>query len=471
MKLPNDFVVKMRELLQEEAEPFLRSYEQDKAQGLRINRLKLTRDEFIQTQPFTIHPIPWVQDGFYYSHEDRPGKHPYHDAGLYYIQEPSAMGVGELVDPKPGEKVLDLCAAPGGKTTHLAQKMNQAGLLVANEIHPARAKILSQNLERMGVRNAVVTNETPDRLAKKFPSFFDVILVDAPCSGEGMFRKDVDARSEWSLEHVAFCAARQMDIIEEAAKMLKPGGRIVYSTCTFSPEENEGVIDAFVKQHANFDIEHVAAYEGFSRGREDWVKDASPSIEATYRLWPHRLQGEGHYIAVLRKVDGSEQGKLDASRDHVDKKLLQDYMSFAKASLTDTPMGDFTLFGDQLYLLPSDMLSLRQLKVVRPGWHLGTLKKNRFEPSHALALTLTNDQARQQWNLDVESPEVLAYLKGETLHVDGPKGWTLVTVNGFSLGWGKATQNQLKNHYPKGLRWTGIYSNFVQTPIGEYKHE
>lgn len=456
MNLPNDFVVKVKALLKEEADDFLRSYDEDKSQGLRVNRLKMTRNAFLGINPFELSPIPWVEDGFYYASKDRPGKHPYHEAGLYYIQEPSAMGVGELVDPKPGEKVLDLCAAPGGKTTHLAQKMNQEGLLVANEIHPARAKILSQNLERMGVTNAVVTNETPDRLAKKFPSFFDAILVDAPCSGEGMFRKDPDARSEWSLDHVAFCAARQMDIIQEAGKMLKAGGRLVYSTCTFSPEENEGVISRFILEHPEFQVEQVAAYEGFSRGRGDWVDEACANLEETYRLWPHRLQGEGHYIAVLRKVDGSDHGKHDMDKDRLDKKLLKDYLSFANDSLNVVPEGRYTLFGDQLYVLPSEMLSLKQLKVVRPGWHLGTLKKNRFEPSHALALSLTKEDVQFHWNIDSSSADIQSYLKGETLHVDGPKGWTLVTVDGYSLGWGKATNQQLKNHYPKGLRWMGV---------------
>ncbi|CAM5193217.1 NOL1/NOP2/sun family putative RNA methylase OS=Ureibacillus acetophenoni OX=614649 GN=SAMN05877842_10619 PE=3 SV=1 [Ureibacillus acetophenoni] len=236
MNLPEPFLLKMKNLLQDEFEAIIQSYDDEKSHALRVNTLKIDIDEFLHKNPFTLERIPWVETGFFYTHNDRPGKHPYHESGLYYIQEPSAMAVGEFVDPKPGERVLDLCAAPGGKTTHLASKMKGEGFLLSNEIHPARAKILSQNVERMGIKNTVVTNETPERLAERFPSFFDRILVDAPCSGEGMFRKDEEAREHWSLENVEICASRQIDILKSAATMLKPGGRLVYSTCTFSPE-------------------------------------------------------------------------------------------------------------------------------------------------------------------------------------------------------------------------------------------
>ncbi|MFC4598688.1 RsmF rRNA methyltransferase first C-terminal domain-containing protein [Cohnella hongkongensis] len=456
MQLPQLFLDKMKDLLREQYAAFVASYEEEKARGLRVNPLKAPVRDFLRIAPFELTEVPWVSEGFYYGKEDRPGKHPYHEAGLIYIQEPSAMAVGALVDPRPGETVLDLCAAPGGKTTHLAGRMNGEGLLVANEPHPARAKILSQNVERLGVRNAVVTNEMPDKLAARFPAFFDRILVDAPCSGEGMFRKDPDACAEWSPEHVTMCADRQLDILESAAKMLKPGGRLVYSTCTFSPEENEGTISRFAERHPEFAIEDAQAYEGFDRGRADWTADAAPGIGETLRLWPHRIRGEGHYAAVLRKADGEE---LPVRRKHAkgfnDLKALKDYFSFADEALTVTPAGEFTLFGDQLYLLPSGMLSLDQLKVVRPGWHLGTLKKNRFEPSHALALSLKGDEVRNRLSLPAESPQMLAYLKGEALEAEGPKGWRLVEVDGYSIGWGKVADGTLKNHFPKGLRWTG----------------
>lgn len=453
INLPQDFLNKMKELLQDEYEDFLKSYEADRKQGLRVNTLKITVEEFLTLSPFTLERIPWVPEGFFYQHEERPGKHPYHEAGLYYIQEPSAMAVGEIVEPEPGEKVLDLCAAPGGKSTHLASKMKQAGLLVTNEIHPARAKILSQNIERMGIKNAVVTNESPDRLAKRFPSFFDRIMVDAPCSGEGMFRKDPDACSEWSMENVAACSIRQLDILLCAASMLKYGGRLVYSTCTFAPEENEAVISQFIKEVPSFEIEEIKVYEGFSRGRKDWAKDGGSDIDKTVRLWPHKIQGEGHYIAVLRKKAGENPPKLKLAETLKDERSLKEYNQFVKDTLQIKPRGQYLLFGDQLYIVPDEMISLQNLKVLRPGWHLGTIKKNRFEPSHALALSLKGEEVQHTWNLTADSPDLAAYLRGESIPAKGSKGWYLVQVDGYSIGWGKLSNGILKNHYPKGLRW------------------
>ncbi|WP_153126391.1 RsmF rRNA methyltransferase first C-terminal domain-containing protein [Peribacillus tepidiphilus] len=455
MDLPKDFIVKMKGLLKDEYEAFIKSYGENKSQGLRVNTLKVSIDEFLEISPFTLEKIPWVKEGFFYKDEERPGKHPYHEAGLYYIQEPSAMAVGEMMDPQPGEKVLDLCAAPGGKTTHIAARMKQQGFLLTNEIHPARAKILSQNVERMGIKNAVVTNETPDRLAQRFPSYFDRILVDAPCSGEGMFRKDPQACAEWSLENVEMCAIRQIDILKHAANMLRPGGRLVYSTCTFSPEENEGVISQFLMLDSRFEIEEVQVYEGFGKGRADWISDGAANIDRTIRIWPHQVKGEGHYIAVLRKTEGEETTKRKYAETVKDQKLLKDYLQFAKETLQEIPKGEYVLFGDQLYMIPKEMLSLNNLKVLRAGWHLGTIKKNRFEPSHALALSLKGAEVKNKWNLEKDSPELMAYLRGESLTAEGPKGWYLVEVDGYSIGWGKLVNGVLKNHYPKGLRWTG----------------
>ncbi|MEJ9280167.1 RsmB/NOP family class I SAM-dependent RNA methyltransferase [Ureibacillus thermosphaericus] len=455
MNLPQTFKDKMQTLLQDEYDAFIRSYEEEKNQGLRINTLKISIDEFLQINPFTTEKIPWVKEGYFYPNNERPGKHPYHEAGLYYIQEPSAMAVGELVDPKPGEYILDLCAAPGGKTTHLASKMNGEGLLVSNEIHPQRAKILSQNVERMGIKNAIVTNETPERLAARFPSFFDRILVDAPCSGEGMFRKDEEARLHWSPDNVTLCANRQDDILEYAQSMLKPGGRLVYSTCTFSPEENEGTINRFLEKYPHFEIEQVEVYEGFSQGRADWVENAASNIEQTIRIWPHLVKGEGHYIAVLKKKDGDEAPRMKYPKQKLDPKMMKAYQDFAGETLNIMPFGYFLAFNDQLYGLPEEVPTLEKLKVLRPGLHLGTFKKNRFEPSHALALALRKDEAKSVSNLSADSDEIISYLKGEVLQASGPKGWHLITVDGYSIGWGKLAGNMMKNHYPKGLRWMG----------------
>lgn len=455
MNLPESFQEKMKNLLKDEYDAFIHSYEEEKNQGLRINTLKISIEEFLKMNPFTIENIPWVEEGFFYPSDERPGKHPYHEAGLYYIQEPSAMAVGEFVDPQPGEYILDLCAAPGGKTTHLASKMKGGGLLVSNEIHPQRAKILSQNVERMGIKNAIVTNETPERLAARFPGFFDRVLVDAPCSGEGMFRKDEEARLHWSPENVALCAKRQDEILDAAQSMVKPGGRLVYSTCTFSPEENEGTISRFLEKYPNFEIEQVEKYEGFSHGRADWVEKAAPHMEQTIRIWPHLVKGEGHYIAVMKKKDGEEPPRIKYAKQKVDPKMLKAYEQFAKETLDRMPSGFFIAFNDQLYVLPEEAPALDKLKVIRPGLHLGVFKKNRFEPSHALALALHKDDAKNILNLSADSDEILSYLKGEVLQVKGSKGWHLITVDGYSIGWGKLAGNMMKNHYPKGLRWMG----------------
>jgi NOL1/NOP2/sun family putative RNA methylase len=443
----------MKKLMQEEYEAFIRSYDEPHVQGLRVNTLKIKIEDFLSINPFHLHHIPWVNEGFYYDMEDRPGKHPFHEAGLYYIQEPSAMAVGALADVKPGERILDLAAAPGGKSTHIAAKLQGKGLLVSNEIHPSRAKILSQNVERMGIKNCVVTNEHPERLAKKFKNYFHKILVDAPCSGEGMFRKDIEACNQWSLDNVSFCSDRQLDILENASEMLMPEGILIYSTCTFSPEENEGVIEQFLKIHKEFIIEKSKSFEGFDHGRAAWINSKNTDLNKTIRLWPHKLRGEGHFIAVLRKIDGEEQTKVKRDKKSMNKQHIKDYMDFTKSYLQYTPEGEFLLFGDHLYIVPDEMISLENLKVLRPGWHLGMFKKNRFEPSHALALSLKSTEVKNSIFLDSSSSKILSYLKGESLETAGNKGWNLVLVNGYSLGWGKLSNHVLKNHYPKGLRW------------------
>jgi NOL1/NOP2/sun family putative RNA methylase len=450
MQLPEDFTKRMKVLLGEEFEEFLQSYEKERTQAFRINTQKISIESFMKINPFSLRLVPWTEEGFFYDKENRPGKHPYHEAGLYYIQEPSAMGVGMLAAPKPGERVLDLCAAPGGKTTHLAAQMKGEGLLISNEIHPARAKILAQNVERMGITNGIVTNETPKALAERFPEFFDRIVVDAPCSGEGMFRKEEQAFEQWSLDNVAMCASRQQEILELAVSMLRPGGTIVYSTCTFAPEENEGNIERLLREHPEMEIINPKEVPQFSKGRPVWGKDL-PELEKTYRLWPHLLEGEGHYIAVLHKEGQTVPAPIRDNVPAIDKKAWESFEEFAKENLRFMPKGTPIMFSDQLYLLPCD-LSLKGLKVLRPGLHLGTCKKNRFEPSHALALALTSEQVVRSCSFGSESYEIKGYLKGDTIAYDGDKGWNLVLVDGYSLGWGKGSNGVLKNHYPKGLR-------------------
>jgi len=454
--LPSDFIRKIERLLGPSTAEFLASYEQRRTYGLRLNPLKvqdISRTDFMPRSLQPLNPVPWCRGGYYYEESARPGKHPYHAAGVYYIQEPSAMSAAELLSPEPGDIVLDLAAAPGGKATQIAGLLQGSGLLIANEVHPARAKVLAGNIERMGVRNAVVTNEDPKRLAERFPAFFDRILLDAPCSGEGMFRKDPDTIREWSPEIVAMCANRQREILAQAVLMLKPGGILAYSTCTFSPEENEENVDWVMRRYPEFQLLRCE------------------------RFWPHTHQGEGHFVAILQKRDSASSGKPDGARapfrpnaknkSSAAPKALAEAMRHFREFIPDglpgfqPGPGEPVLFGEQLYWLPRaegcpfSAEYLRGLKVIRPGLHLGTLRKNRLEPAHALALAAHPSEARNLLRFHAGDGLVFAYLRGETLPA-APRlaGWTLVTVDDFPLGWGKAGGGQLKNHYPKGIRWT-----------------
>ncbi|MNM04207.1 Ribosomal RNA small subunit methyltransferase F [compost metagenome] len=457
--LPGAYTEMIETQLGSETGAFLATYKEPRTQGLRINGLKTRTEQGISaayraSKLFSLSPVPWCPGGYYYEEPARPGRHPYHAAGLYYIQEPSAMSAAVMLNPQPGETVLDLAAAPGGKTTHIASLMQGQGLLVSNEIHPERARILSENAERLGVPNVLVTSAAPDELAARFPEAFDRIMLDAPCSGEGMFRKDPDAISEWSPEHVEMCAARQWDIIQDAYAMLKPGGVMAYSTCTFNRQENEELI-----------AKVTARYPGMQ-------------LLETKRLWPHHEKGEGHFVALLRKeAAGSEEAEPSAARKRSGRRenrpgrgsatgaaaaqsALRQFREWAEAELPGFPVqGQPVLFGDSLYLLPPEFGTsfspdvLNGLRVPRAGLHLAHLKKNRIEPAHALAMALQPDQAERALNLASDGPEAAAWLRGESLNVPPDlQGWTLVTVDGLPLGWGKASGGQLKNHYPKGLR-------------------
>lgn len=470
VKLPEKFLERMEMLLGEEFSDFIKSYETDRVQGLRFNPLKGdTKELFAQYQErFGLTPVSWCQEGYYYDNEKRPGKHGLHEAGLYYIQEPSAMAVTELLDPKPGERILDLCAAPGGKTTHIGGRMDNQGILVSNEIHPARAKILSRNVERMGLGNCVVTNEDSGRLKTFFPEFFDKMVVDAPCSGEGMFRKDELAREQWSPENVIHCAKRQQEILDNAASMLKPGGRLVYSTCTFAPEEDEQAVELFLKNHPEFSVEKAAEGSSvytLSQGRPEWTKENTEAVKDTFRIWPHKSEGEGHYLACLKKQGGfsekigkdkkESRGKKACAELSLLKKMWKDLLTeegrehWEKLCTQDR----IALYGEQLYLLPEGMPELSGIRVLRPGLHLATVKKNRLEPAHGLALVLKPEELCRKLSFDGESVEIQAYLAGNTLQAEGAEnGWTLICADGFPLGWAKAASGVMKNHYPKGLR-------------------
>ena len=429
MHLPEAFMRQMEGELGAQAPAFFSTYEEEAAVGLRVS----LRRGWAPPEDFA--PVPWCAAGYYVPAGRRMGREPLHAAGAYYLQEPSAMAPAEALGVRPGMRVLDLCAAPGGKSTQIADKLGGEGLLVANEIHPARARILLENIERMGVPNALVCNEEPARLAARFGPWFDAVLVDAPCSGEGMFRRDPEAAAQWSAEAPARCHARQMEILESAARCLRGGGALVYSTCTFNRLENEETIAAFLAAHAEFFLEEDLALPGI------------PARGGQMHLYPHELRGEGHFLARLRKrgEERSEHAQLPGGA--ADAR----WEAFAAEALRDLPPLRPRAQGEWLYALPEGLPEVRGLRVLRTGVQLGRLAKGRLEPAHALALALPPECARLRRETTRE--EALAYLRGEVLEGEG-KGWTLVTHAGLALGWGKASGGQVKNHYPKGLRWT-----------------
>lgn len=424
MNLPEKFCERMKNELGSEYESFIKSYDETPYIALRVNTLKISVDEFKSIVNFCGENVPWCPTGFYY--DGKKGNHHASITGLFYSQEPSAMIAAELADIKEGDKVLDLCAAPGGKSTQLAAKLNGSGLLVSNEVNGGRAKILCENIERMGIRNAVVTNMYPEKMEKLFSEFFDKIVVDAPCSGEGMFRKDDTAIYEWSIEHTKSCALRQMSILDSAYKMLSPGGRLVYSTCTFSKEENEETAKKFAEKYSDI------------------------SLLAMHRLMPHEIKGEGHFSAVFDK-NGAVQTKKHTPPISAKKEMIEAYHSFEKENLNTVLKGNFVSFGEYLYLLPEEMISLDKIKCVRPGLMLGEVRKGRFIPAHHLAVALKKEDFIR--SIALAEDALQAYLKGETIISDGEKGYgVMLYKEKFPVGWYKLSDTQAKNHYPKYLR-------------------
>lgn len=459
MNLPIEFEKKMKAFLGDEWDDFLYSYDNNRFQALRFNTLKVQSPEermrILKTLKISSDKkVSWANEAYYFDENVRPGKHPYHEMGLYYIQEPSAMSAAALLAPKPGMRVLDLCAAPGGKSTQLATYLGDSGLLVSNEINTQRSRILSQNIERMGIKNAIVTNEDSFVLASHFPGFFNAIQVDAPCSGEGMFRKLPEAIEQWSMENVAICAERQKEILDNAAVMLKPGGTIVYSTCTFSKEENEDVIEYFLERHLDFTLEEME------------------------RFWPHKVDGEGHFVAKLVRrgcvdTDLKADRKTKKNKNSKNRKnetkpaLTKENMKLLSEFLDETISEDvaawiknsrLVMFGEQLYRLPDMEVDIKGLKVQRAGLHIGEFKKQRFEPSHSLALALKLNDAKNLVKLTCDNPQTIGFFNGQSVMLSDEqaaeckKGWALVCVDGYPAGWGKVNGAQVKNHYPKGLR-------------------
>ncbi len=455
MKLPQKFIDKMEALLGEEYEDFIGSYDTNPYHGLRVNRLKLDVEEFKRISPFKLQSIPWTKDGFYYQPESdqaiAPGKHPYYHAGLYYIQEPSAMAPAAIIDAKPGEKILDLCAAPGGKSIQIAAGLNGRGILVANDINSNRVKALVKNIELYGVKNAVVTNETPQHLAEKFEGYFDKILVDAPCSGEGMMRKDENAAKSWEKFNIESCSTMQRDILKYVDRMLKPGGILCYSTCTFSPEENEGTMTWFLENNPYYEVIEIQKVGGMSSGNPQWIK-GNNELTHSVRFWPHKIKGEGHYVALLRKKDGMNSHATKYINQPVEKQSETLWEEFETDNINETLKGTIQVYGHNLCLIPDELPDIKGLNVIRTGLQLGSIEKKRFKPSQALVMALPIHQFKDVLNLDIGAQEVIRYLKGETLMLSGEKGWRVVGVGGYPIGWGKQIDGILKNGYPKAWR-------------------
>lgn len=506
MNLPETYLDAMRELLGEETERYLDCFSRPRVYGLRVNTAKISVEDFLRITPFHLEPIPWVENGFYYDPGDSVTKHPHYYAGLYYIQEPSAMVPASRLPVEAGDRILDLCAAPGGKSTELAARLSGSGLLVSNDISHSRALGLLKNLELFGAGNILVTSEAPDTLSGYFPEFFDKILVDAPCSGEGMFRKDPDMVKSW-LEHgPEYYAPIQREILRSAVGMLKPGGMLLYSTCTFSPMENEENLRWLLEQEPDVTLCHLSTDGLFREG----------FLPGTLRIWPQDVKGEGHFVALLQKngdppadeggtrtvPDAMKEPQRILSGSFVDRpqktfptalmnetkkassgafssgqrntkasssrhgqlagerrtQIIPEGLSEFVESL-NIPLfkrGSLDIRKDKAYLLPNELGDLKGLRFLRTGLYLGDIKKNRFEPSQALAMYLKKGEFKTELNLSSGDERVKRYLKGETLELIGEetrlKGWTLVLVDGYALGFGKTQNGTLKNKYCTGWR-------------------
>ena len=447
-QLPVEFENRMKKLLGDEFEDFKKSYDEPPVRAFRVNTDKISVKDFEKINPFPTSKIPYVENGFYFEY-DGIGNHPYHHAGMIYIQEPAAMVPVESIDIQPEWKVLDLCAAPGGKSSQTKNKLGKNGALVSNEIVPSRCKILTGNMERMGFKNVVTTCMHPQKLSKTFPETFDMIMVDAPCSGEGMFRKEEIAIDEWSPENVKMCAERQEEILDCAVKMLKSGGYIVYSTCTFSLEENEMTVDAFLQRHPEFEI--VSTTE---RVRENTVDGVSfdgckcANIHYARRCYPHKTKGEGQFVAVLHNTNENYSGKSmpATNKDKIDKTVID----FLNDTLEDYEKNNVIMYnGNPVYFTPD--FPIGKGTAFSCGVTIGEIRKNYIQPHHQFFMAMGN-VFKRKINLTADSEEIKKYLHGEEFETDCQNGWSVVMVDGCTVGGVKVSNGRAKNHYPKGLR-------------------
>lgn len=457
LKLSEEYLNRMRVLLgEEEFSAYLKSFDEERLYGLRVNTAKVTPEAFPELVSWDLKPVPWIPNGFYYEGTERPAKDPYYYAGLYYLQEPSAMTPAMLLPVEPGDRVLDLCGAPGGKSTELGVKLAGKGVLISNDISNSRAKALLKNLELWGISNICVTSETPDKLADVFGPWFDKILIDAPCSGEGMFRKDDDMVKSYEERGPEYYSEIQKEITDQAVRMLAPGGLLLYSTCTFSRCEDEEIICHILENHQEMELIRLPLFEGASGGI---------GLDGCIRLFPHKIKGEGHFISLLRKNGGGAErtaaGSRERSRTEPQGKKapalpteLTDFLALMNREFDDSRI---MIKNDSVYYLPENFAPAKELRYLRTGLLLGELKNKRFEPGQALAMTLHAEEFRQTISWKKEDDRVIRYLKGETISLTPEeglvKGWCLVCVDGYPLGFAKGTGMALKNKYYPGWRW------------------
>jgi len=447
IKLPDEYTNRMKNLLGDEYRLYIDALEKEPVKAFRVNTDKISLEDFKKIDCFSDGQIPYCENGFYLNYE-KIGNHPFHHAGMIYVQEPGAMAPAECIDISPDWKVLDMCAAPGGKSTQLKNKLGNDGVLVSNEIIPSRCKILTGNIERLGLKNTVTTCMDTARLATTFPDTFDFIMVDAPCSGEGMFRKDENAIAEWSEENVKKCALRQAEILENAVKLLKSGGYIVYATCTFSLEENEMTIDSFLDTHPDFEI--LPVKDEVKKCTQDGIffdGCKCENIHFARRFYPHKSRGEGQFMALLHHKGKANNNYNKISKTTKTDKITSDFLSDVLCCYDDEYVTEYN--GNPVYFTPD--FPINKGTAFSCGVTIGEIRKNYVQPHHQFFMALGKDFKRKI-ELSVESEELSKYLHGEEIPVCCQNGWAVVTVNGCTLGGAKVVNGTAKNHYPKGLR-------------------
>lgn len=447
-KLPIEFSERMKKILGNEYDDFIAALNDEPVKGFRVNTDKISVDIFEKINIFGNKKIPYVENGYYLEYE-KIGKHPYHHAGMIYVQEPAAMAPAECIEINPQWKILDMCAAPGGKSSQLKSKLGDNGILVSNEIISSRCKILTGNVERLGLENTVTTCMNTGKIATVFPNTFDMVMVDAPCSGEGMFRKEEVAVDEWSEENVKKCSVRQLEILENAVTALKKGGYIVYSTCTFSLEENEMVIDSFLQTHSEFEL--VPVTERVMNNSSDGINfDGCKcnNISFTRRFYPHKNKGEGQFAAVLHNIES--QDELFCKKSKVKNKIDDKVFTFLDDVLFDYDKEKVLMYnGNPVYFSPD--FPIEKGVAFSCGVTIGEIKKNHIQPHHQFFMAM-GKYFKRKINFSCESETLKKYLHGEEITVDCDNGWAVVTVDGCTVGGVKVSNGKAKNHYPKGLR-------------------